>query len=353
MMTTHSQDTVLVTGAAGFIGGHIVKTFVQEGWHVIALVHRQSSPLLAALAATGQITLLPGDTTNGPELSGKLKPLLAQRGKTLSVIVHCAGRASDVGRDREFRRTNYEATQAMVRLAQEFAVDRFVFISTTDVYGMRDHQGGQEDEIPLRPYPANSYPKYKLLSEQHIRETLPQARYCLIRPAQVWGVGDTTLTPRIVEFLKLSPVIIHFGRWQGRNRWPLAHVDNVAMATFLGAIRPEAAGLAINVVDNEITTMEEFYRLLAALTLPHKRFRSITLPFALGQAFGLTVSAISNLLNLNRPFTDPSHYALYAVSRNLDFGNARMRELFRLAGKSLRTRAEGLAELRADFEKHH
>lgn len=342
---------VFVTGAAGFIGGAIVRQFVQEGWHVVALVHRRTSPELAALASSGQVSLLAGDAASGEALAGPLQELLARRGARLEALVHCAGRASDVGRDREFRRVNYEATRAMAQLAQDLAADRLVFVSTTDVYGMLDHQGGQEEEIPLQAWPPNPYPHYKIASERHLRETLPPDRLCIIRPAQVWGVGDTTLTPRIVGFLKWSPAIVHFGSWRGRNRWPLAHVDNVALAVYLGATRPEASGLAVNVVDEEITSIDEFYRLLAGIYLPRRRFRSITLPLALGRVAGAAISGVSNLLNLDRPFADPSYYALYAVSCNLDFGNERLKWLVGLAGRRLKTRAEGLEELREERAK--
>lgn len=335
----------LVTGAAGFIGGHIVQRFADEGWHVLALVHRARSAALSQLEAEGSVTILAGDVTDAAGLTAAVETALARRNAGLDALVHCAGRASDVGRRREFRAVNYESVRGLLGLARARSTGRFVFISTTDVYGLRDFHGEEEDELPLEARPANPYPEFKIAAESLIRAGLPPDRFAIIRPAQVWGVGDPTLTPRIVAFLRTSPWIVHFGPWRGRNRWPLAHVRNVALTAFLAAARPEAGGLAVNVVDDERTTIDEFYRILAHTYLPQKALGTVTLPFWLGQCFGAAVSGLSNLFNLSRPLVDPSLYALYAVSHNLDFGNRRMKALASAAGRALMTRAAGIREL--------
>lgn len=119
------------------------------------------------------------------------------------------------------------------------------------------------------------------------------------------------------------------------------------MTAYLAATLDEAAGVAVNVVDDERTSMDEFYRLLAAIYLPDKTFKTITLPFWAGRCLGCFISAVSNLLNLDKPFADPSYYALYSVSHQLDFGHARMKALFERAGRIPITREQGLRELAA------
>jgi len=336
---------VFITGAAGFIGGYVVNRFVDEGWHVLALVHRATSPSLVQWSQAGAVTIITGDVRDMADAEAKLAAELQKRQANLEVIVHCAGRASDVGRRSEFRRTNFESVRGLVLTVKNLNVKRFVFVSTTDVYGLRDFNGGSEDELPLRARPGNPYPEFKIAAEEFIRTELPSDRFSIVRPAQVWGVGDRTLTPRIVDFLRRSPWIVHFGKWRGQNRWPLAHVQNVALTIFLAATAQDAVGQAVNVVDDERTTMDEFYRILAKVYLPQKVFRTVTLPFWLGQCFGGMVSFLSNMLNLVRTFTDPSFYALYAVSHNLDFSNNRMKALVAKAGYSLVTRENGIHEI--------
>ena len=168
---------------------------MQRGWHVLALVHRTVSPALTALAAAGAVTLLHGDVTDEVGLRQVVKGAIAGRGGRLDAIVHCAGRASDVGRRREFRRVNYESVQHLGRLALERAVARFVFVSTTDVYGLCDFHGETEDELPLLNNVRNPYPEYKIAAEQWLRDTLPPARCAIIRPAAVWGAGRPDADP--------------------------------------------------------------------------------------------------------------------------------------------------------------
>jgi nucleoside-diphosphate-sugar epimerase len=336
---------VFITGAAGFIGGYVAKTFVEKGWHVLALIHHTTSPSLTKLSHIGTVTIINGDLENIADITKKLAVELEKRRSNLDVIIHCAGRASDVGWRSEFRRINFETVKALVQVIKNMRVRRFVFVSTTDVYGLFDFSGEPEDELPLRERPDNPYPEFKIAAEQFIRTELPADQYSIVRPAQVWGVGDQTLTSRIVDFLKWSPWIVHFGKWRGSNRWPLAHVKNVALTIFLAATASDSGGQAINVIDDEKTTIDEFYRILARIYLPNKTYKTVTLPFRLGRLVAFMVSCISNMLNLNKPFIDPSYYALYAISHNLDFSNSRMRNLFAKSGYSLITREIGIYEI--------
>jgi nucleoside-diphosphate-sugar epimerase len=337
---------VLITGAAGFIGSYTVREFVAQGWHVLALLHRTRAPELEELQRDGVVTLLYGDMTDPRALRAAVTSALQARGGALDAIVHCAGRASDVGWSRAFRTANYASVVHLGTLALELGVARFVFVSTTDVYGLRDFAGEGEDELPLVNNTHNPYPHYKIAAEQWVRATLPADRYALIRPAAVWGVGDKTLTPRAIAFLRTSPWMIHFGHWRGRNRWPLAHVRNVAMGNYLAATQPEAAGKAINILDSEHTSIDEFYHLVAEIFLPGKSFGCLTVPRWLGQIYGGIVSCCSNLCHLDHPCTDPSLYALYSISSHLDFSNQRFRDLLATAARTLVSREAGLAELR-------
>lgn len=346
-MLHDDMKQVLITGAAGFIGSYTVREFVAQGWHVFAWLHRTISPELEGLQREGLVTLLHGDLTDSGALRETVSAALDEHaGGGLDAVVHCAGRASDVGWRREFRKVNFESVVLLATLVMDLEIPRFVFVSTTDVYGLKDFAGESEDVLPLADNIRNPYPRYKITAEQWLRQHLPADRYAIIRPAAVWGAGDKTLTPRAVSFLRSSHWIISFGHWRGRNRWPLAHVRNVAMGNYLATTQEEAAGKAINILDSEHTTMEEFYHMIAEIFLPGKSFHSVTVPRWIGQVIGAVISGMSNLYNLEHPFTDPSLYALYSVSSNLDFSNQRFLDLLANASRKIVTREAGLAELR-------
>jgi polyketide synthase len=336
-------NSVLVTGAAGFIGGHTTAAFAAAGWRVWALVHRHRSTRLDRLEREGAVRVLTGDITD-PASLGEALAVCRENGPP-PVVAHCAGRASDVGRDRQFRRANYESVRHLGEAVLRGEVAHLVFVSTTDVYGILDHAGTGEDVTPLRAVPNNPYPRYKIQAEHWLREHVPAERWTVVRPAAVWGADDPTMSARVVSFLRISPVIVHFGPWRGRNRWPLAHVRNVAQAIRLAATLPMARGLAINVLDSERTSVDEFYRLLAAAHFPGRRYGTFCLPRWVGWPFAAGVSAISDLLGLAEPFTDPSRYALAVVSHNLDFANHRWLALMQEGGITPVTREQGVAEL--------
>jgi nucleoside-diphosphate-sugar epimerase len=306
---------VLITGAAGFIGGACLREFLARGWEAVALVHRRTGPELAALARAGRVGLVRGSIVDG---AGLLTALAAEHDR-LDAVVHAAGRASDVGRGREFRASHLVGTQSVVRCVRELAIRRLIHISTTDVYGLHDFRSADES-TPLETRPVNPYPKYKILAELEIARELPAGRYAILRPGAVWGAGDRTILPRVIGYLRAMPFIIHFGRWRGCNRWPLAHVGNVARAALAAAEEEQVSGQAYNVVDRETVSIDEYYRMLAAAFLPGmRRLRSVTLPGWLGAGLGRISTGLSWLLNRDRPVFEPSLYGLQSVSRHLDF----------------------------------
>ncbi len=303
-----SDKTVLITGAGGFIGHHIVNRFVEYGWKVYALVHRS---LPDDMAAWEHVTRVHGDLLD-PEIVNKVA---GQMGERPSVVVHVAGLACDTGPDRLYRRLNYETVKEFARLP----LDKLVYISSTDVYGIKDFNGESEDDLPYETKPLSPYPKYKIISEQWIRENMPPERYVILRPAAVYGEGDKTIGKRVVDFLSSSPFIIHFGKWKGQNIWPAADVVTLSKVALTVAGTSLFDGEAVNIVDQERVTMDEYYRKAAKEYLPGKRFKSVTLPFWVGKLLGRISTGLSNMLGKTDPVFDPSFYAVHHVASNLDF----------------------------------
>lgn len=301
---------VLITGAGGFIGLHTVKIFAKHHWRITAIVHTNIPDELKTLK---NVEIIQADLTDKNEISKiTQKP---------DVLVHIAGLASDIGSDLHFREINFKT----VKTLSKFAKTKFIYMSSTDVYGIKDFSGEDEESLPLETKPLNPYPKYKIKSEKWIRANLDKNHYAIIRPAAVWGEGDKTLEKRAADILKASPFIVHFGKWKGKNRWPLAHVESVAKAVYVCADTDNFNGEAINIIDEKVTTVDEFYREIAQKHFPNKKFYTFMLPLCIGHILGWISTTLSNHLKLKHPIFDPSHYAVQHISHNLDFSCAKLK----------------------------
>ncbi len=240
------------------------------------------------------------------------------RGK-VDVVAHIAGLAKDIGSDETFRKLNFEP----IKLLSTIPKDKIVYVSSSDVYGIKDFNNADEN-TPMIEYPHNPYPRYKIMSENWLRKNC--SKYVIIRPAAVWGEGDLTLEKRVIDFLKDSPFIVHFGKWKGKCRWPLANVKNVAKTIVAVSQTSEFDNDAITIIDPEFTTIDEYYRKVAAKYFPDKKFINLCLPMWVGKFIGFISTTISNYFKLRDPIFDPTFYAVHHVSSNLDFSSEKMQK---------------------------
>lgn len=313
------METVLITGAGGYIGSNAAEYFAKAGYRVVGTIHRHVAERLTQLGIK-TISVDLADAANLPWLFEE----------KIDYVVHIAARASDVGREEWFREANYEAVKNLAAAAMEHGVKRFVYLSTADVYGLHDFSGESEDRLAFDETVANPYPKYKILSEKWLAANLPRERFSCVRPCVVYGRGDTSITPRTIAYLKNSPLVFHFGKWRGRNRWPLAHVENVCRTLHAAMVLPEAGGEGVMVLDSKRTTLSEYYHEIAREFLGGKRLRECSIPMWAVRPVAWLSTFLSR--NRNEPLFDPTLYALDTVAHNLDFGNARMLDWFAKMG---------------------
>jgi len=336
-------ERVLITGGSGFIGGACVKAFLDAGYEVSALVHKRVSASLEAWQAEGRVSLVRASIAKGDDLYDALARC-GSRG--FKAVVHCAGRATEVGRRSAFRDSHLTGMENLTACFERLPLERLVHISTTDVYGIKDFQDADES-TSLHNNRNNPYPEFKIRAEMILRDRLPPERYVILRPAAVWGPGDRSILPKVLRYLENCFFLTHFGGWKGKNHWPAAYIGNVTKTACVAASVEEALGETYNIVDRERITVDTFYRELIGLFYPEKKnIRALCLPLAFGYFPALLSSILSNLFGLDRPLFEPSLYGLYSVAHNLDFCGRKYESLLERNGTSAVDREEAWQEFK-------
>jgi len=184
-----------VTGAAGFIGSHVVKTLVREGVEVQALV-RQSSDV-SFLNDLG-VEVFYGDLTVPDSL---LKPV-----RGVDVLFHVAADYRLWVPDPErMYATNVEGTVQLFRAAGEAGVSKIIYTSSAvTVRGSQENEGSETDFISLDEC-QSVYQRTKVQAEQAVWELIKKGMpITIVNPSTPIGSGDRRPTPTgrlIVDFL--------------------------------------------------------------------------------------------------------------------------------------------------------
>lgn len=233
------MKTILVTGATGKVGSHFVPRLLQRENNVRLLVRRaEQAEAFRALGAE----VVVGDLSQPESLAAAVAGV--------QVVVHLA--AFFRGTDQErIRTTNEDGALALANASLAAGVERFVFTSTSNVYGPGLHRPGREDDS-LRPA-AFAYPQSKIAAEQALLE-LHRTRGLgvrILRLGFVYGEGD----PHVHESLPL------LSQWHPAKRLHMVHHADVSQALLRAVTTAGIDGQIYNVADDAPVSLAELRRL--------------------------------------------------------------------------------------------
>jgi nucleoside-diphosphate-sugar epimerase len=222
----------LVTGASGFIGGHLTRALIANGSEVRVLVRPTSK--------THNLHDIPVDFCVG-ELSD---PASLHRAVTnVDCVFHCAAVVWDWGDPAVFRAANVDGTELLLKAAMDANVGKFVHVSSTEIYGHPDFPA--TEDAPYR-YRGWQYCDTKIEAEKlawrYYHRGLPLT---VVRPATVYGPRSSTIV-ELVKLLQDGQMWLVAG---GRKNAGLVYVENLCDLLSLCG-EPEAGlGRAYNVTD--------------------------------------------------------------------------------------------------------
>lgn len=181
-----SLSKVIITGATGFVGGHILRKLLLQGHECIAMVRKPDSALTA---------FLPPDCI----VSGPLEDSIKNPGlfDNVSAVIHCAARVHQMRESAadplaEYRRVNRDLTMSLVQAALNAGVKTFIYLSTIKVMGDIGKAGHVFNETDI-PEPTDPYGQSKYEAEQELERIFKNqttSRCVILRLPMVYGEGN-------------------------------------------------------------------------------------------------------------------------------------------------------------------
>jgi UDP-glucose 4-epimerase len=284
------MEKILITGVAGFIGSHLARRFLKEGYHVV-----------------GVDDLSGGKSANIPDGVELIQGDLAQKATIARIpsdcrkILHLAGQSSgeisfdDPVADLE---KNTVSTLNLIRYALENRVERIVYASSMSVYGVVEDAPISENHHCL---PLSCYGVGKHAAEGYLRVYSNKVPFVSLRMFNVYGPGQDMSNLRqgmvsiyLAQALANGQIEVKGSTERFRD---FIYIDDVVEAWFRAATYSSALGQTLNVATGVKTTVKDLLDRVCALVPGSSYFVKGATP---GDQSGIfaEVSAIRKCLGL-------------------------------------------------------
>jgi dihydroflavonol-4-reductase len=244
-VTSGRGDTVLVTGASGFIGSAVVRALLADGRSVLGF-DLEPSPAIESVV---------GDVCDAAAVHRTMRGC--------DSVFHTAALYRFWARDRDaFYRVNVDGTRNVLAAARDLGVSRIVYTSTVGTLGLHGDRPSHELDYPDVRHLFGAYKRSKYVAEHEVlRAAAEGAPVTLVQPTMPLGPGDRAPTPSgkvVLDFLN--------GRMPGYvdTMLNIVHVDDVARGHLLAHDRGTPGRSYI--LGGSNMTMQELLAALAAAT---------------------------------------------------------------------------------------
>jgi NADH dehydrogenase len=222
---------ILITGATGFVGSHLVKRMRRDGLKVRAVTR---TPAKAKTLEDLGVDVVPGDIADLASLEA------AAQG--CDRVIHLVGIIQE-GRGFTFRSVHVEGTGHILDAAKRAGVNQFIYQSA----------------LGSREGAASEYHRTKWEAEKLV--TASGIPFTILRPSLIYGPGDL-FTIRLADMIRLSPVLPVIGT--GRSKIQPIYIDDVASCIVKILAGSQHAGKTYEIGGPEQLTYEQVTKAIAA-----------------------------------------------------------------------------------------
>jgi len=218
------MKNVLVTGGAGYVGAILVPKLVNKGYQVKVLdlfLYADEKLFPAEMVKNKKLTLIRGDLRD--------KTVVKKALEGIDCIIHLAGISNDPSSDLDpelTKKVNIEGTKAMIDMARDQGIARFINASSSSVYGIKE-EADVTETLPLEPLTV--YSESKVAIEDYLRAKRGKMTAVSIRSATVCGYSPRMRLDLTVNILTHHAVtkgkISVFGGVQKR---PNIHIEDIS-----------------------------------------------------------------------------------------------------------------------------
>jgi len=242
------QKKVLVTGGCGFIPSNFIRHLLANTPYEVvsldALTYAGNLENLRDIMGHERLSFVRGDIRD--------HDLVAEVVADVDVVVNAAAEShvekSIIHGGAEFVKTNVEGTQILLDAIREAPVDRFILISSSEVYGTAEAAPMDEDHAlnPRSPYAATKAGADRLAYSYWCTYDLP---IVIVRPFNNYGPfqhPEKALPRFIIQAMRDEPLTIH-GDGHASRDWLFVEDDAEAIEAMIAADREVVAGEVLNV----------------------------------------------------------------------------------------------------------
>lgn len=246
---------IVVTGGAGFIGSHLVERLLGLGAEVTIIDNFLFGSKIEHLRGHESLSIIEGDARDGEVVSQALK--------TKDIIFHlaaCVGVEETQKMPFEVLDVEIQGTLNVLNEAAKFGMKRFIFGSSSEVYG--------DSPMPMKEdgsfSPKSTYAVAKLAGEEYCKAFYQKygLEYTCLRYFNVYGPRQDGrfVIPRFVDRALSNQPLEIYG--DGKQTRDFAYIDDVVNMSLLAAVEPKAKCQIINIGTGITTSINELAKLI-------------------------------------------------------------------------------------------